>query len=161
MTDTNKTTSTGGTSASPKISARDYFQVYTPFQDTAGKLLASPLLVPPKVASGGTIQVQVRRVCQILPAGIPAKTPPSPQLPIAIDNPDFTLAWSGSLTKRDLAPRELNVTLTIKNANAWKADPAAQSALRSNFDDFCRKVEGLELNDGVLIEGGAALLIRR
>src|SRR6478672_11947128 len=120
MTDTNKTASTGGTSASPKISARDYFQVYTPFQASDGKLLTSPLLVPPKVASGATIQVQVRRLCQALPAGIPTKPPPAPQLPSAIDNADFTLAWSGSLTKRDLTARELNVTLTIKNANAWK-----------------------------------------
>src|SRR4051812_30466851 len=121
MTDTNKSASTGGASASPKISARDYFLVYTPLQGSDGKLFASPLLVPPKVASGGAIQVQVRRVCQTLPAGIPTKTPAPP--PHAIDNGDFTLAWSGSITKRDLDARDLNVTLMIKNANAWKSDP--------------------------------------
>jgi hypothetical protein len=93
-----------------------------------------------------------------LPAGIPTKTP---ALSPAIDNADFALAWSGSITKKDLGARELNVTLMIKNANAWKSDPTAQSTLRANFDDFCRKVEDLELGQKVLIEGGAALLIRR
>ncbi len=144
MTDTNKSKGVSGakpnTSTNTSISASGDFRVFTPFQGSDSNAFASPLLVPPRAATGGPIQVQVQQVCQVLPAGIPAKT--STPLPTAIDNADFTLVWSGSITKKDLAARDLNVTLTIKDANAWKADPATQSALRANFDDFCRQRSG-------------------
>ena len=157
----NRSGGAGGPPASApgsEIKGRGRYQVYGSFRGT-DQGAAEPYLIAPKAEFNKEIAVVVVNLYSGK-ASAPDKT--------TFDNADFKLAWllrNDPLANLSTVPADkvddVKVAVTIKNANCWKAAPAARQALRASFEVFCQWVETLELGAQAIVPGGAAVLINR